>query len=177
MLGTWFPSVKPLLTYELFLKPINFSKTTCHAAPGERQEGGAFINPGVCRTDSIITEKGDDHRHHRRTDGQTRHSPDSRKKNHKKGSVLSWRYLWIKRCVDSRARAQTERGNTCGGATKKREISRTLLSINLHFSVCYPLLRPFFVYWHRYFRPDSYRCRGWWKRDNLQFWRLLWCWY
>ena len=50
--------------------------------------------------------------------------------------VLSWRYLWIKRCVDSRARAQTERGNTRGGATKKmREISRTLLSINLHFSV------------------------------------------
>ena len=26
---------------------------------------------------------------------------------------------------------QTERGNTRGGATKKREISRTLLSINL----------------------------------------------
>ena len=47
--------------------------------------------------------------------------------------VLSWRYLWIKRCVDSRA--QTERGNTRGGATKKRKISRTLLSINLHFSV------------------------------------------
>ena len=32
-------------------------------------------------------------------------------------------------------RAQTERGNTHGGATKKREISLTLLSINLHFSV------------------------------------------
>ena len=34
-----------------------------------------------------------------------------------------------------RGRAQTEKGNKCGGATKKREISRTLLSINLHFSV------------------------------------------
>ena len=33
-------------------------------------------------------------------------------------------------------RAQTKRGNTRGGATKKREISLTLLSINLHFSVC-----------------------------------------
>ena len=32
------------------------------------------------------------------------------------------------------ARAQTERGNTRDGATKKREISLTLLSINLHFS-------------------------------------------
>ena len=30
---------------------------------------------------------------------------------------------------------QMERGNTRGGATKKREISRTLLSINLHFLV------------------------------------------
>ena len=30
---------------------------------------------------------------------------------------------------------QTERENMRGGATKKREISRTLLSINLHFSV------------------------------------------
>ena len=34
-----------------------------------------------------------------------------------------------------RGRARTERGNTRGGATKKREISLTLLSINLHFSV------------------------------------------
>ena len=34
-----------------------------------------------------------------------------------------------------RGRARTERGNTRGGATKKRKISRTLLSINLHFSV------------------------------------------
>ena len=34
-----------------------------------------------------------------------------------------------------RGRAQTEKGNKCGGATKKREISRTLLSINLHFLV------------------------------------------
>ena len=40
-----------------------------------------------------------------------------------------------KRCVDSRARAQMERGNTRGGATKKREISHTLLSIILHFSI------------------------------------------
>ena len=30
---------------------------------------------------------------------------------------------------------QTERGNTRSGATKKREISRTLLSINIHSSV------------------------------------------
>ena len=39
--------------------------------------------------------------------------------------------------LDKRVREtrQTERGNTRGGATKKREISRTLLSINLHFSV------------------------------------------
>ena len=28
---------------------------------------------------------------------------------------------------------QTERGNSRGGATKKRDISRTSLSINLHF--------------------------------------------
>ena len=34
-----------------------------------------------------------------------------------------------------RGRTRTERGNTRGGATKKRKISRTLLSINLHFSV------------------------------------------
>ena len=34
---------------------------------------------------------------------------------------------------------QTERGNTRGGATKKREFSRTLLSINLHFSVHFKL--------------------------------------
>ena len=32
-----------------------------------------------------------------------------------------------------RGRARTQRGNTRGGTTKKREISRTLLSINLHF--------------------------------------------
>ena len=50
-------------------------------------------------------------------------------------NVLRWRYLWIKRCVDARKRALTERGNTRGGATKKREISRNLLSINLNFSV------------------------------------------
>ena len=47
-------------------------------------------------------------------------------------SVLSWRYLWIKQCVDSRM--QTERGNKRGGTTKKREISRTLSFIILHFS-------------------------------------------
>ena len=46
--------------------------------------------------------------------------------------VLSWRYLWIKQCVDARGRRG---GNTRGGTTKKREISRTLLSINLHFLV------------------------------------------
>ena len=34
-----------------------------------------------------------------------------------------------------RGRARMERGNTRGGATKKREISCTLLSINLHFLV------------------------------------------
>ena len=34
-----------------------------------------------------------------------------------------------------RGTRQTERGNRRGGATKKCEISRTLLSINLHFSV------------------------------------------
>ena len=33
--------------------------------------------------------------------------------------ILSCRYFWIKIGVDSRARAQTERGNTRGGATKK----------------------------------------------------------
>ena len=49
--------------------------------------------------------------------------------------VLSWRYLRIKRCIDSLLRAQTEMGNKCGRATKKHEISRTLLSINLHFLV------------------------------------------
>ena len=31
--------------------------------------------------------------------------------------ILWWRYLWIKRCVDARKRARTERGNTRGGAT------------------------------------------------------------
>ena len=34
-----------------------------------------------------------------------------------------------------RGRARMERGNTHSGTTKKSEISRTLLSINLHFSV------------------------------------------
>ena len=37
--------------------------------------------------------------------------------------------LWIKWYVE------TERRNTRGGATKKRDISRNLLSRNLHFSV------------------------------------------
>ena len=49
--------------------------------------------------------------------------------------VLSWSYFWIKWSVDSRECAQRERGNTRGGATKKREISHNLLSINLNFSV------------------------------------------
>ena len=57
-------------------------------------------------------------------------------------NILSWRYFWIKWYVDSRARAQTERGNTRGGATKKREISRNLLSINLNFSVQCTRVRP-----------------------------------
>ena len=39
-----------------------------------------------------------------------------------------WVRVWLRA-------AQTERGNARGGATKKREISRTLLSINLHFLV------------------------------------------
>ena len=47
--------------------------------------------------------------------------------------ILSWRYFWIKWYVD----AQTERGITRDGATKKREISHNLLSINLNFSVHY----------------------------------------
>ena len=49
-------------------------------------------------------------------------------------AVLSWRYLWIKPLDKTvRGRARTERGNTRGGATKKREISCTLLYRNLHF--------------------------------------------
>ena len=52
--------------------------------------------------------------------------------------VLSGVNLWVR--VWLRA-AQTETGNTYGGATKKREILRTLLSINLHFSVQYNLAR------------------------------------
>ena len=46
--------------------------------------------------------------------------------------VLSGVNLWVR--VWLRA-AQTETGNKCGGATKKRDISRTLSFINLHFSV------------------------------------------
>ena len=49
-----------------------------------------------------------------------------------KFNILSRVNLWVR--VWLRA-AQTERGNARGGATKEREISRTLLSINLHFSV------------------------------------------
>ena len=37
--------------------------------------------------------------------------------------------------VRGRARTWTERGNMRGGATLKRQISRTLLSINLHILV------------------------------------------
>ena len=44
--------------------------------------------------------------------------------------VLRWRNLWVRKYVEVR---QTERGNTRGGATKKCEISRTSLPINLHF--------------------------------------------
>ena len=57
------------------------------------------------------------------------------KKSTEGTTLLSWSYFWIKWYVDSRARAQTERGNTRGGATKKREIWHNLLSINLNFSV------------------------------------------
>ena len=46
--------------------------------------------------------------------------------------LLRWRYLWIRKSVKPR---QTERGNGRGGETKKREISCTSLSINLHFWV------------------------------------------
>ena len=42
--------------------------------------------------------------------------------------VLRWRYLWVRKCVK---RAQP--ANTHSGATKKRNISRTSLPINLHF--------------------------------------------
>ena len=50
-------------------------------------------------------------------------------------TVLSWRYLWIKWCINMSKRARKERGNTRGGATKKCKISSTLLSRNLHFLV------------------------------------------
>ena len=46
--------------------------------------------------------------------------------------VLSGVNLWVRVWLCA---AQTETGNTRGGATKKREISCTLLSINLHFSI------------------------------------------
>ena len=43
--------------------------------------------------------------------------------------------VFVDKTVRGLAGTQTERGNKCGGATKKCEISRTLLSINLHFLV------------------------------------------
>ena len=46
-----------------------------------------------------------------------------------------WLRVWLRA-------AQTERGNARGGATKKCGISRTLLSINLHFSVPYDGVNP-----------------------------------
>ena len=54
-----------------------------------------------------------------------------RKLNSLLSSVNLWLRVWLRA-------AQTERGIACRGATKKREISRTLLSLNLHFSV-YPV--------------------------------------
>ena len=83
-------------SHEMTAFPKMSSQPASQPGPAGRGEGGTFINPGVCRTDSIITaekegREGDgDHRHHRRmtdlqTDGRSRHSPDSRKKkNHKK---------------------------------------------------------------------------------------------
>ena len=45
--------------------------------------------------------------------------------------TFSCGYFWVmRRCVS----VQTERGNSRGGATKKRAISRTSLTINIHFS-------------------------------------------
>ena len=43
--------------------------------------------------------------------------------------------VFVDKTVCGLARAQTERGNTRGRATKKCDISCTLLSINLHFLV------------------------------------------
>ena len=46
--------------------------------------------------------------------------------------IIRCGYFWVmRRCVS----AQTERGNSRGGATKKSKISRTSLPINLYFSV------------------------------------------
>ena len=50
--------------------------------------------------------------------------------------LLSGLNLWVR--VWLRA-AQTETGNTRGGATKKHQISRILFSMNLHFSVHQPI--------------------------------------
>ena len=50
-------------------------------------------------------------------------------------NLLSWRTLWIKRCVDSHARAQTEKGNLARRCNKKVRDVTHFLSINLHFSV------------------------------------------
>ena len=52
-------------------------------------------------------------------------------------ALLSGVNLWVR--VWLRA-AQTETGNTRGSAAKKREISRTLLFINLHISVYVSIL-------------------------------------
>ena len=43
--------------------------------------------------------------------------------------------VFVDKTVRGLAHAQTERGNKRSSTTKKREISCTLLSINLHFSV------------------------------------------
>ena len=47
-------------------------------------------------------------------------------------NLLRWRYFWIKVSV----RRARRRGKLASRRNKKREISQTLLSINLHFSVC-----------------------------------------
>ena len=52
-------------------------------------------------------------------------------------SIILYVYAKLEVFVDKtvRGRAQAERGNTHSGARKKREISRNLLSINLHLLV------------------------------------------
>ena len=57
-----------------------------------------------------------------------------------------------------------ERGNVRGGAIKKREISRTLLSINLHFSVLF--VRKFAAFFDS---PSPVLCgRHIWKPPNVK---------